>query len=104
MTYADCCITSPPKSRRRRRRCSLSSLFVVIVVRRRRCSSSSSFDAAAFVDWVCRAEVQMPRAGVFVTVAGALFVFLFFCLVAVSARGSFPLPVPPQGATIIDNE
>ena len=60
-------------------------------------------DAAAFVDWVCRGEVRTPRAGVFVTVAGG-FVYLFFCLVAVGARGGFSLPVPPQGATIIDNE
>jgi len=39
-----------------------------------------------------------------VTVTGASFIFLFFCLVAVGARGGFPLLVPPRGATIIDNE
>ena len=53
-------------------------------------------DAAVFVDWVC----QTPRTGVFVIVAGAFV----FCLVAVGAWGGFPLPVPPRGTTIIDNE
>ena len=54
-------------------------------------------DAAAFVDWVCRGELQMPpRAGVLVTVAGAA-VFL-----RNGARGGLtPPPVPPRGTTMV---
>jgi hypothetical protein len=60
-------------------------------------------DAAAFVDPVCRGELRIPpRAGVLVTVAGAVCLRL----AVAGARGGLVAlwPAPPRGATIVDDE